>query len=497
MTRPVPRRLPLRRPEGLIARTRWLFCGSALVSLGLTLPGAVVGERGTTLLGLALASLALCAVWLRRYRAADAHWSSDLLEALASAAFAACASSPQLAFGFAFTAMWQRAVYGSWRCGVLHAVLVAAALLTSLVTWPLLPGHPGSVVVGGLLGPLPLTLLISAVARHLAGSLFAREQATGRQAALAGLSAALLTATTRDEIVRLAWVAAEAVCSATPGSHALGVEEDGERIAVHTSTGLRLPPSTPWDRDALAGTDEPAPVSGPLLRRLQQVGQADRWISLALPAPGGRPTRWIVVGESSRTSSGEVFTAVRAVSQQAVLALRGREQHDDLVRAARTDGLTGLANRASFTLALEDSLRDAQDRAAVLFCDLDGFKAVNDELGHAAGDELLRRVADRLRTTLRPGDLCARLGGDEFVVLLRVPDGRGLDVATTVAERVVDRVGRPVVLDGRTVRIGVSVGLALAGAEVDAHRLLRNADHAMYTAKVGGKNRFHTFAPAS
>ncbi|WP_380158124.1 diguanylate cyclase domain-containing protein [Kineococcus sp. R86509] len=493
MTRPVLRRA-LRRPEGLIARTRWLFCGSALVSLALTLPGAVVGERGSTLVGLALASTVLCAVWLRRYRVAAAHWYTDLLEAAASAAFAACASSPQLAFGFAFTAMWQRAVYGSWRCGVVHAVLVAGALLTSLVTWPLLPGHPGSVVVGGLLGPLPLTLLISAVARHLAGSLFAREQATGRQAALAGLSAALLTATTREEIVRLAWVATEAVCSATPGSHALGVEERAGRTAVHTSTGLQLPASTPWDRDALAGTDEPAPVSGPLLQRLQQVGHADRWISLALPAPGGRPTRWIVVGESSRTSSGEVSTAVRAVSQQAVLALRGREQHDDLVRAARTDGLTGLANRSTFTLALEQELRAGADGTAVLFCDLDGFKPVNDELGHAAGDELLRRVADRLRRTLRPGDLCARLGGDEFVVLLRIPEGDVLQVATAVAHRVVDRVSEPIALDGRTVQVGISVGLALAGPDVDAHRLLRNADHAMYTAKVGGKNRFHTFA---
>jgi diguanylate cyclase (GGDEF)-like protein len=175
---------------------------------------------------------------------------------------------------------------------------------------------------------------------------------------------------------------------------------------------------------------------------------------------------------------------------------------DRLHHLALHDGLTGLANRTLFTDRVEHALsvRQSPERCvAVLFCDLDDFKIVNDGLGHEAGDTILCRVADRLRDALRSGDTIARLGGDEFAVLLEDPSD-----AHTVAARLVEEVGRPCDLDGEIVQVSISVGLALSrdlsgedGATMNAdcspseqaRRLLRAADGAMYGAKGAGKGR--------
>ncbi|WP_298460569.1 bifunctional diguanylate cyclase/phosphodiesterase [uncultured Cellulomonas sp.] len=131
---------------------------------------------------------------------------------------------------------------------------------------------------------------------------------------------------------------------------------------------------------------------------------------------------------------------------------------------------------------------------AVLFCDLDGFKAVNDSLGHRAGDELLRVVAQRLRDGVRDVDLVARLGGDEFAVLLRDVDQ---DAARAVADRVLAAVADAVPVAGEHVHVGISIGIALGscgvGADVDA--LIREADVAMYEAKAAGRGRHVLFTP--
>ncbi|RZS89701.1 diguanylate cyclase (GGDEF)-like protein [Motilibacter rhizosphaerae] len=150
----------------------------------------------------------------------------------------------------------------------------------------------------------------------------------------------------------------------------------------------------------------------------------------------------------------------------------------ELEQLATVDGLTGLANGA----ALARALREAGPGAAVLFIDLDGFKAVNDEHGHDAGDALLRAVAHRLRRSVRTGDLVARPGGDEFVVLLPEADG---PTAEGLAARVVTDLARPVSVGGSTVAVGASVGVAVGGGD-----LVRRADIAMYAAKRAGKDRY-------
>lgn len=150
---------------------------------------------------------------------------------------------------------------------------------------------------------------------------------------------------------------------------------------------------------------------------------------------------------------------------------------------------------ALFLARLDHALARAKrggQAVAVLFLDLDRFKGVNDRLGHAAGDELLRSVAGCLRTAVRPGDTVARLGGDEFTILVEeIADVRQ---ATRVAERVVACLGEPAAVAGHQLSVTTSIGIALSTPGADRpHDLLRAADLAMYRAKDSGKARYAVF----
>jgi len=158
------------------------------------------------------------------------------------------------------------------------------------------------------------------------------------------------------------------------------------------------------------------------------------------------------------------------------------------------DPLTGLTNRRRFIEATELALseRSATGTVAALFLDVDDFKTINDTLGHAAGDDALIVVADRLRGALRGNDLAARLGGDEFGILLcNLPSERH---AAEVAERILGTLNQPLVVANEMVGVGASIGIAIdtpATGSVDD--LLGDADVAMYRAKALGKGRFHVF----
>jgi diguanylate cyclase len=163
------------------------------------------------------------------------------------------------------------------------------------------------------------------------------------------------------------------------------------------------------------------------------------------------------------------------------------------------DGLTGLANRALFADRLQHALelhRSDLRPLAVVLCDLDDFKVVNDSAGHVAGDALLVRVAERLRGAVRPADTLARLGGDEFAVLLEQGDAD--EAADDVAERIAAALVAPFAVEGAVVPVSASIGLAVVDADEptpSASELLVRADTAMYTAKRSGKHQVRRYRP--
>jgi len=164
-------------------------------------------------------------------------------------------------------------------------------------------------------------------------------------------------------------------------------------------------------------------------------------------------------------------------------------KYQDFKMKANYDRLTGLANRVLFTEHLEQLIYAGDSnhsQFAVLYCDLDGFKAVNDTLGHDAGDELLIRLGQQMKELVRKTDTVARVGGDEFVILLA--DVSGGDVVEKIATKIVDQLHQPVELKAGTAQIGVSIGISLYPDDArDKNTLLSCADQAMYKAKRQGK----------
>ncbi|MET9804277.1 EAL domain-containing protein [Streptomyces sp. NPDC006368] len=204
---------------------------------------------------------------------------------------------------------------------------------------------------------------------------------------------------------------------------------------------------------------------------------------------------WLNVESTVNRHQGGLIFNSRDVTER--VRLQAQLQHN-----AEHDPLTELPNRALFTKRVRQALggrRSGDSGTAVLFIDLDGFKGVNDRLGHQAGDELLVQAARRLQDSVRAGDTAARLGGDEFAALI-VGDGGQDQVARElqvheIADRLRLTLSEPYRVEGREVRIAASIGVAFAEPGISAGDLLRNADLAMYRAKAGGKNRVELYAP--
>jgi diguanylate cyclase (GGDEF)-like protein len=192
-----------------------------------------------------------------------------------------------------------------------------------------------------------------------------------------------------------------------------------------------------------------------------------------------------VVDVQPRTMNEEQRSALRDLATLVITALESRRRAIQLGRLALTDHLTGLSNRAHFERTLRAEMTHAQrtgEPFTLLYMDLDGFKAVNDTLGHAAGDEVLVEIARRLEKQVRAGDLLARLGGDEFGVFMREATQ---DSAESLASRIAEAVLEPITLsDGNQVNVGISVGMSASSEAFNSYSsLLTRADQALYQEK--------------
>ena len=188
----------------------------------------------------------------------------------------------------------------------------------------------------------------------------------------------------------------------------------------------------------------------------------------------------------------EVVMRVRNMLEVRLLHGAAKEHAKALEALALTDPLTGLANRRMLAERVGMALLHARRNKsimAVVYLDLDGFKVINNTMGHAAGDTMLKMVAERLTATVREEDTVARPGGDEFIISLWMV--AGVEDASKVAQKLIEAVSKPYVIDGRAVNVTTSAGVGLYPEHgEDADSLMKSADAALYEAKHAGKNAF-------
>ncbi|MBI2705365.1 MAG: diguanylate cyclase [Actinobacteria bacterium] len=302
-----------------------------------------------------------------------------------------------------------------------------------------------------------------------------------------------------DEV--LALLARSVSAEVGPAEASVSYDWDGSRFAHAVSTGLE-PVLTgtgvgvdgaPWElairKDetlAIGLADLPDPIATAARERGMQMCWA-----VPVAVLDEEESACLIVWR--RESDGPWVShhiALGRVAQLIALAFRRRRDEALLVQAALHDGLTGVANRTQFFRELDGALANPGGPSlGVLYLDLDDFKPVNDEHGHAAGDELLKVISERIGASVRPGDLVARLGGDEFAVLCRGVDG--VDELVVIAERLVAHIAEPVCVADTTARVAVSVGISFCARSGPHVPVLERADAALREAKANGKGRWH------
>jgi diguanylate cyclase (GGDEF)-like protein len=269
---------------------------------------------------------------------------------------------------------------------------------------------------------------------------------------------------------------------------------DDDLRVVHASKGLdqllRLPDADAYQDDLHRLLAESVALDPPTRSAIADgLGQAlSAQTDWALDVPGGPDEAQLMTVQIKRMGDTHWILSFEDLHAR-------REAEDRVVSLTLTDTLTGLGNRLRFRQSLIQALGEtptAAQRIALIAIDLDRFKAVNDTLGHPVGDELLRKVAGRLRSVIRQTDMLARLGGDEFAAWMPITTDR--HAVDRIAARITDLLSRPFLIDGMQVNIGASLGIALAPQDgVTYEALMRAADLALYSAKAAGRGAFHFF----
>ncbi len=432
-----------------VEQIRLVFCAVGVTNVAIQIPNALRPDTGIVPDFLAVAgAVALVALWIGGvYRGSFPRWA-DLVELAAFLCFGLGMAQPAASLGPLFAAVYLRCLFGSHRAaaargaGYIAVVFTLASLLHSADVMQ----RPVDVVAWAG----PSIVLTTLVVRILSVCLTRLTRSRDINARLADGTRGLSAAQAADQ----AWA----------------VVREGARAIVPDATEVRL--AVTGDRATALADD------GAVLLEVSDGNGRHGWLRVTAPRP----------------LCPEQREALSVLVSQAAIVLDSLALRAQLAYRASHDTLTALPNRTHFADRLAGAI--AERPVAALFIDLDDFKAVNDTLGHAAGDELLAEVGARLSRSLRSGDIAARLGGDEFAVLV---DGVGTVAdATTVARRVLEALSRPFRLDNRLVHVRPSIGIALGAASPTepaerAATVLSRADVAMYVAKTNGKNRYEVY----
>ncbi len=460
-------RCDLAPPAEGLARARWFYLVFAAAVSALCVPAIVLhpglGTAGTAA-GLA-GVVALLSVRVHEFRRNGLLplWA-ELPQAVALVLAARAAGPLDVGVGLFFTGCFFRAVYASTQRTLLTTV--AAVVLLAACASPD-PGweRPFVSQAFGIGSATLLTRLLVATLQRQNHRIVSNEQ---------------LLSTVFDTLDVSVMVGPRADAPSTMN-----------RAARTLSAELGLPePPEPWnttvDVYGRDGVTALTPEQMPAALALQGERVQDMDLTLGLPDGTRRHFSVNAAPLVAPAAGGGVVVTVQEVSAQ-------RRVQAELARLALHDPLTGLGNRTLLTRAVDGALaalRDGGAPAALILLDLDGFKRINDSLGHAFGDDVLRAVADRLRACLRPHDVIARLGGDEFAVL--IPDAR---IAGDVAQRICVALGEPLHLTRSRTSLSASLGHVQLDPQETASTVLAAADLAMYAAKAAGRNRvlsFHT-----
>ncbi|MEY2447332.1 MAG: hypothetical protein QOH79_808 [Acidimicrobiaceae bacterium] len=410
-------------------------------------------------------------IWFRRRPSLWSLHARILMQAAAAtAALYVTGWGPVMAVAYAFMAQENVARTGAstWRITALYSALgiavgqfaIATGVAPTMIDEPLVHGIA---VLNGLAVLFVVRMAGAATAQKEQAEATVRESEDRFRSLVQNSSD--LTLVLEGGIITYASEASERLLGFAP-----------QDLVGHPASELVHPDDLPWLRDRIAADFANTSLAQSVeLRARRATGD---WVHIEA----------VVANLADRPSVRGIVVNARDITErkQAEAALEHQALHD---------GLTGLPNRLLFLDRLDHAItranRDADTAPAVMFLDLDRFKLVNDGMGHDAGDELLAAVAARLRVAIRPGDTIARFGGDEFVLLVESVTDRSH--AEELAGRVLACFGHAFVVDGESLLISASVGVALFDSTHTAAELVRDADAAMYRAKSQGRGRMQMF----
>jgi diguanylate cyclase (GGDEF)-like protein len=496
--------------HGLLSRVRAFFLLNALINTASAAVQLVFQSQQAPWLRTCGTAALLCLAvwWVRGWRRHSFPAAVEPVEWLVPVLVAIALGRGADALGVFYGALMFRALYGNPRAAVTRVVIVGV-VLPAMPLMVMASGRPD--YVGEELIQLPTVLVLAGITYLLGTALGRQERAVAREKVLTQTGTVLTTTDDVQAIHQGAVDAALTLLGRPDGAHAvLGLRVGSQHeIVAAAGDGIEgMVGARPTVSAIPVAVREAFDTGRPA--KMDHVTFADPGMLGFTPKTGGvlllpLRTKDGVIGElvvaSDRSIPAEVQGSLETLSNQVALGLESAKLNEELTWRAFYDSLTGLANRELLHDRLDHAVartRRTGEPCGLLLIDMDGFKLINDSLGHGVGDDLLVGVTKRMRGCVREVDTIGRIGGDEFAIVLQdLADRAG---AVAVANRVVESLRAPIVVSGHHVTARVSIGIAMVGdsdegEQISSEALLRNADLAMYHAKARRTGSWEMYEP--